>query len=93
MDRSKQMVSSRRSTCVELDLKIELGRTRIDRRDLCGLSVGSVVSLDTSVSDPVDVMANGRLVARGEVLVLDGKLCVRVTELVGDGVRMANAAA
>ncbi len=93
MDRSKHKVSSRRSTCLELELKIELGRSRIDRRDLCGLSVGSVVSLDTSVSDPVDITANGRLVARGEVLVLHGKLCVRITELVGDGVRMADAAA
>ncbi len=67
---------------VEVDLTIELGRTRMARTDVLQLCGGSVVPLDQSAGDPVDVYADGRLVARGEVLVLDGNFCVRITELI-----------
>ena len=68
---------------VTLDLKIELGRTRMHLDEILQLRKGSVVTLDKLAGDPVDVYVNGRLVARGEVLVLNDNFCVRVAELVG----------
>ena len=67
---------------VELDLKIELGRTHMYLEDVLKLRKGSVVPLDKLAGDPVDVFINGRLVARGEVLVLNDNFCVRVAELI-----------
>ncbi len=67
---------------VDLDLKIELGRTHMYLEDVLKLKKGSVVPLDKLAGDPVDIFVNGRLVARGEVLVLNDNFCVRVTELV-----------
>jgi len=66
---------------VDLDLRIELGRTQMYLEDVLKLKRGSVVALDKLAGDPVDVFVNGRLVARGEVLVLNDNFCVRVTEL------------
>src|SRR5687767_8763764 len=61
---------------VELNVRIELGRTRMAVGDVLNLDEGSVVELDRLAGDPVDVFVNDRLVARGEVLVLDEKFCV-----------------
>lgn len=66
---------------VELDLKIELGRTHLPLEDVLKLRQGSVVPLDKLAGDPVDIYVNGRLIARGEVLVLNDNFCVRVAEL------------
>ncbi len=66
---------------VDLDLRIELGRTQMYLEDVLKLKRGSVVTLDKLAGDPVDVFVNGRLVARGEVLVLNDNFCIRVTEL------------
>jgi flagellar motor switch protein FliN/FliY len=66
---------------VELDLKIELGRTHMYLGDVLRLRRGSVVPLDKLAGDPVDIYVNGRLIARGEVLVLNDNFCVRVAEL------------
>lgn len=66
---------------VDLDLRIELGRTEMYLEDILKLKRGSVVSLDKLAGDPVDIYANGRLIARGEVLVLNDNFCVRVAEL------------
>lgn len=68
---------------VEMDLRIELGRTQLRLEEVLHLRDGSVVALDKLAGDPVDVFANGRLIARGEVLVMNENFCVRVTELVG----------
>lgn len=68
---------------VELNLKIELGRTEMSLDDVLKLRRGSVVPLDRHAGEPVDVFANGRLIARGEVVVLDDSFCVRVVELTG----------
>lgn len=68
---------------VDLDLKIELGRTHMLLEDVLKLRRGSVVTLDKLAGDPVDLFVNGRLVARGEILVLNDNFCVRVAELVG----------
>lgn len=66
---------------VELDLRIELGRTTLPLEDILKLKRGAVVPLDKLAGDPVDIFVNGRLVARGEVLVLNDNFCVRVAEL------------
>lgn len=68
---------------VDLDLRIELGRTQMLLEDVLKLRRGSVVTLDKLAGDPVDLYANGRLVARGEIMVLNDNFCVRVAELVG----------
>jgi len=67
---------------VELDMTIELGRTHMHLEDVLQLKQGSVVPLDKLAGDPADIYVNGRLVARGEVLVLNDNFCVRVAELV-----------
>lgn len=67
---------------VDLDLKIELGRTQMYLEDVLKLRRGSVVPLDKLAGDPVDIYVNGRLIARGEVLVLNDNFCVRVAELI-----------
>ena len=67
---------------VDLNVKIELGRSRMLVEDVLKLGEGSVVELDKLAGDPVDVFVNDRLVARGEVLVLNDNFCVRVAELI-----------
>src|SRR6188472_2216289 len=67
---------------VQLDLKIELGRTQMHLEEVLRLKQGAVVTLDKLAGDPVDIYANGRLIARGEVLVLNDNFCVRVAELI-----------
>lgn len=66
---------------VELDVKIELGRSRMLIDDVLRLTEGSVVELDKLAGDPVDVFVNDRLVARGEVLVLNDNFCVRISDI------------
>lgn len=73
---------------VDLDLRIELGRTQMYLEDVLKLRRGSVVSLDKLAGDPVDIFVNGRLIARGEVLVMNDNFCIRVAELLsGDDVK------
>lgn len=67
---------------VNLHVKIELGRARMLVDDVLKLGKGSVVELDKLAGDPVDVLVNERLVARGEVLVLNDNFCVRISEIV-----------
>jgi flagellar motor switch protein FliN len=67
---------------VQLDLKIELGRTHMQLDEVLQLKSGAVVTLDKLAGDPVDIFVNGRLIARGEVLVMNDNFCVRVAELV-----------
>lgn len=66
---------------VELDLRIELGRTELLIEDVVKLAEGSIVQLDKLAGDPVDILINGRLIARGEVLVLNDNFCVRIVEI------------
>lgn len=67
---------------VQLNVKIELGRSRMLVDDVLRLGEGSVVELDKLAGDPVDVYVNDRLVARGEVLVLNDNFCVRINDIV-----------
>jgi len=66
---------------VDLRVKIQLGQTRMLVEDVLKLGEGSVVELDKLAGDPVDVFVNDRLIARGEVLVLNDNFCVRVSEV------------
>ena len=66
---------------VELDLCIELGRTELLLEEVMKLKEGAVVPLNKLAGDPVDILVNGRLIARGEVLVLNDSFCVRVAEI------------
>jgi len=72
---------------VELEVKIELGQADMHLEEVLQMQKGSVVPLDKLAGDPVDIFVNGRLIARGEVLILNDNFCVRITELiVGDSV-------
>ena len=74
---------------VEMGVTVELGRTRMLVRDILDLSPGSVIELDRAAGSPIDVMVNGTLIARGEVVVIDEEFGVRITEVIGydDSVR------
>lgn len=70
---------------VAMDVTVELGQVRMRVRDLLRLTEGSVVELDRGVTAPVDVLVNGSVVARGDVVVVGDELGVRVTEIVKRG--------
>ena len=67
---------------VKLDLRVELGRTAIPVREVLQLGAGSIVALQKMSGEPVDILVNGKLIARGEVVVVDENFGVRVTEMV-----------
>ena len=67
---------------VSLKVTVELGRTRMKLAQILELQKGSVVELDRPAGDPVDIFVNDRLVAHGEVVVVDDKFGVRITEMV-----------
>ena len=67
---------------VPLRVKIELGRSKMYVDDILKLGSGSVVELEKLAGDPLDILVNDRLVARGELIVLDDYFCVRVTEII-----------
>lgn len=67
---------------IELDVTLELGRAELKVEELLALREGSVVTLDKEAGEPIDLLANGKLVARGEVIVVDDKFCVRICEVV-----------
>lgn len=67
---------------VEMNLTVEIGRTRLPVRDVLGLEPGTVVELDRSAGAPADILLNGRLIAYGEVVVVDQDYAVRVTRII-----------
>lgn len=73
---------------IPLEVTVELGRSRLLINDLLQLGPGSVVELDNLVREPVEVHVNGRLVARGEIVVVDGKFGVRLTDIVSPAERV-----
>lgn len=75
---------------VELEVKIELGRTQLSVEDILRLREGSIVQLDKDAGAPVDILINNRLVAEGEVLVLNDYFCVRVTNILSNKDRAIN---
>ena len=66
---------------VEMTLTVEIGRTRMPIRNVLGLEVGTVVELDRAVGAPADILLNGRLIAHGEIVVVDQEFAVRVTRI------------
>jgi flagellar motor switch protein FliN/FliY len=70
---------------VELQVSAELGRTSMTMGHLLDLQPGSVIELDRAVGSPIDVLVNGTLIARGEIIVVEDRYAVRVTEIVADG--------
>jgi flagellar motor switch protein FliN/FliY len=70
---------------VEMEVSAELGRTRMSVRELLSLIPGAVVELDRAAGSPADVLVNGRLIARGEVVVIDENFGIRITEIVPPG--------
>jgi flagellar motor switch protein FliN/FliY len=67
---------------LELDVTLELGRAELMIEDLLALREGSVVTLDKEAGEPIDILASGKLIARGEVIVVDDKFCVRICEVI-----------
>ena len=73
---------------VALDVSIELGRTTMTIKDILALGVGSVIELDKMVGDPVDILVNNKLIAKGEVVVVDENFGVRITSIVAGDERL-----
>ncbi|MFN4038144.1 MAG: flagellar motor switch protein FliN [Erythrobacter sp.] len=68
---------------VAVSLSVELGRTELPLRDVLALGEGSVVALHRLTDEPLDVTANGRVIARGEVVAENGRFALRIVQLVG----------
>jgi len=66
---------------VEMALTVEIGRTRMAVRDLLALEPGAVVELDRSAGTPADILLNGRLIAHGDIVVIDQDYAVRITKI------------
>jgi flagellar motor switch protein FliN/FliY len=67
---------------VTMELTVELGRTKKSIKDILGMGEGTVIELDKLAGEPVDILVNGKLIARGEVVVIDENFGVRVTEII-----------
>ena len=68
---------------IPIELVVELGRTRLTVRELAALGRDDVIELDRSASQPLDILVGGRVFARGELVVVDDRVALRVTELLG----------
>jgi flagellar motor switch protein FliN/FliY len=73
---------------VPLEIKVELGSTKLNLREILELHEGSMIQLNKLAGEPLDIYANGRLIARGEVVVIDENFGIRVTEIVSLRERM-----
>ena len=77
---------------IPITLTVEVGQARLSIGRLLALGQGAVVELDRVAGEPLDVLANGTLVARGEVVVVEDKFGIRLTEVVNPAARAAGAA-
>ncbi|HTT03825.1 MAG TPA: flagellar motor switch protein FliN [Steroidobacteraceae bacterium] len=73
---------------IPVTLSMEVGRTRISIRNLLQLNQGSVIELERSVSEPLDIFVNGTLIAHGEVVVVNEKFGIRLTDVVSPAERI-----
>ncbi|RZJ08928.1 MAG: flagellar motor switch protein FliN [Rubrivivax sp.] len=73
---------------IPVQLSVELGRTRIPIKNILQLAQGSVVELDALAGEPMDVLVNGYLIAQGEVVVVNDKFGIRLTDIVTPSERM-----
>ena len=67
---------------ITVGLSVELGRTNMKVRDIMGLAPGTVLQLDKKVEENVDLYVNGKLIGRGEVVVVDDSLGIKITEVI-----------
>ena len=77
---------------IPVQLTVELGRTRIPIKNILQLAQGSVIELDTLAGEPMDVLVNGFLIAQGEVVVVNDKFGIRLTDIVTPSERMRRLA-
>ena len=73
---------------IPVQLTVELGRTRIPIKHILQLAQGSVIELDAMAGEPMDVLVNGCLIAQGEVVVVNDKFGIRLTDIVTPSERM-----
>jgi flagellar motor switch protein FliN/FliY len=78
---------------VPVELAVEIGRTRMTIRETLALGPGSIVTLNRLAGEPVDLLVNGKPIARGEVVVIDEEFGLRVTEVVAGDAAVATTAA
>lgn len=69
---------------VKVQLTVRLGSCQLSMRDVLELTPGVIIQLDQHASDPIGIYANDKLIARGEVVVLDENFCIKITEIIGD---------
>lgn len=69
---------------VPVEVSVEVGRTTMTIRETLAIAPGSIISLDRMAGEPVDLLVNGRRIARGEVVAVDEEFGLRVTEVVGN---------
>jgi flagellar motor switch protein FliN/FliY len=74
---------------VPLDMTVELGKTKKSIRDILELGPGSIIQLDKLAGEPVDLLVNGKLIAKGEVVVIDESYGIRITAIVSPMDRMS----
>ncbi|QYK54436.1 MAG: flagellar motor switch protein FliN [Fimbriimonadaceae bacterium] len=74
---------------IPLEVSVELGRVKMVVKDVIELGSGSIVEIDKAAGEPVDIMVNGRLVAHGEVVVIEDNFGVRITEILSPADRLA----
>ena len=75
---------------VAMEVTVEIGRTRMTVQELLSLHPGEVVELDRAASAPADLLVNGTLIARGEVVVVDEDFGLRISEIVTDAAELGN---
>jgi len=73
---------------VQVTLSVEIGRSKLPIKQLISLNQGSVVELERGVNEPLDLMVNGTLIARGEVVVVDGQFGLRLIDIVSPSERL-----
>ncbi|KGR80346.1 flagellar motor switch phosphatase FliY [Ureibacillus manganicus] len=75
---------------IPLQVTVELGRTKHSVKDILQLATGSIIELDKLAGEPVDILVNNRLIAKGEVVVIDENFGVRITDIVSQAARLNN---
>jgi flagellar motor switch protein FliN/FliY len=75
---------------IEVTMTVEVGNTEIKIRDLLRLNEGSVIELDRLAGDPLDILVNGTIIARGEVVMVGERFGIRFSEIVSPEKRMEN---
>jgi flagellar motor switch protein FliN len=77
---------------VAMEVTVEIGRTRMTVQELLSLHPGEVIELDRAASAPADLLVNGTLIARGEIVVVDEDFGLRISEIVTDAAEFGHPA-